>query len=148
MWYDSKRYRLKINRNRRRSAVHGAVTDILKPPSATGRDNNPKTPYRWPFSPLICLNDDVVTAKPQGIHVEKRGGDFGATNDVTIWRIRVECWIRICNTRYFSTATVIRERASILRHTYNVRLVFRYFRQCKLLLRAMYRKIRKKYYKS
>jgi hypothetical protein len=72
-----------------------------------------------------------------------------ATNDVTIWRIRVVCWISkdtrpprmhthrlpvtksstqthtrtharshtrrlICNTYYFSTPTIIRERSSIL----------------------------------
>jgi hypothetical protein len=71
-----------------------------------------------------------------------------ATNDVTIWRIRVACWIGegtctyahadahvpgypharthrpICNTYCFSTSTVIRERASMLPHTYVACLVF------------------------
>jgi hypothetical protein len=83
--------------------------------------------------------------------VEKYGGGRGATNDVTIWRIRVACWIRkaictywhakdhapqnphartqadahrqMCNTYCFSTTTKIRERASILRYTYTVCLV-------------------------
>jgi hypothetical protein len=70
-------------------------------------------------------------------NVEKYSGDWGATNDVTIWRIRVVCWISktictythahahapgypyarthvqaythspICNTYCFSTATMV-----------------------------------------
>jgi hypothetical protein len=73
-------------------------------------------------------------------NVEKCGGARGATDDVTIWRMRVECWMckatctrqraradahafaraqtQICNIYCFSTATVIRERASMLRYTY------------------------------
>ena len=67
-----------------------------------------------------------------------------ATNDVTIWRIRVTYWIskatctyayahahgrtqalshtqaQICNIYCFSTAKMIRERASVLRYTYIV----------------------------
>ena len=59
-------------------------------------------------------------------NVEKYGGARGATNDVTIWRIRVACWIskatcthapehtharvythtQICNSYFFSTATM------------------------------------------
>ena len=68
--------------------------------------------------------------------IEKCGGDRGATNDITTWRIRVACWKNkaICasgyshacthrhrpvsNTCCFSTATMIRERASVLRYTY------------------------------
>ena len=86
-------------------------------------------------------------------NVEKLGGARGATNDVTIWRIRVICWISkgtrtyahahahapgyphsrtrayasthrpVINTCRFSTATMIRKRASMLRHTYTVCLV-------------------------
>ena len=33
-------------------------------------------------------------------NVEKYGGDSGATNDVTIWRIRVECWISKATRTY------------------------------------------------
>jgi hypothetical protein len=82
-------------------------------------------------------------------NVEKCGRDRGATNDVTIWRIRVACWISkatctarmrmhtptrpdslmhalarmhthrpISDTYCFTTATMIRERATILRYTY------------------------------
>ena len=64
-------------------------------------------------------------------NVEKCGGARGATNDVTLWRMRVACWINkttrshahadahalghphtpthtpICNTYCFSTATVV-----------------------------------------
>jgi hypothetical protein len=70
-------------------------------------------------------------------NIEKYSGDRGATNDVTIWRIRVACWISksirtyahahalapgyphactnaqtcthrpICNTYCFSTATMV-----------------------------------------
>ena len=72
--------------------------------------------------------------------VEKSGRARGATNDVTIWRIHVACWIRksICthaherawaptrkyarteirNTYCFLSATMTRERASVLRHTH------------------------------
>ena len=66
--------------------------------------------------------------------VEKCGEARGATNDVTIRRIRVACWIskatrthahahahahtQICNIYCFSTATMIRERVSELRYTY------------------------------
>ena len=89
-------------------------------------------------------------------YVEKCGGPRGATNGVTIWLIRFECWIskatrththnltrpdtrtrtwahththtqtqrQIRNTYCFSTATIIRERGSILRYTYIFCLVF------------------------
>ena len=33
-------------------------------------------------------------------HVEKYGGDWGATNDVTIWRIRLACWISKATCAY------------------------------------------------
>jgi hypothetical protein len=33
-------------------------------------------------------------------NVEKLGGDRGATNDVTIWRIRVACWISKATCTY------------------------------------------------
>jgi hypothetical protein len=84
-------------------------------------------------------------------NVEKYGGARGATNDVTIWRIRVACWIsrttrthahehahtyghphtHVCTHSYthrqikycFSTARMIRESPSVLRHTYIVCLV-------------------------
>ena len=73
---------------------------------------------------------------------EKYGGYRGATRDVTIWRIRVTCWIgmvtctyshahahtvgyqharthrAISNTYCFSMATMIRELASMLLYTY------------------------------
>jgi hypothetical protein len=61
---------------------------------------------------------------------EKYGGDRGATYDVTIWRISVARCISkatcthgrthrpISNTYCFSTATMTRERASLLRYTY------------------------------
>jgi hypothetical protein len=83
-------------------------------------------------------------------NVEKCGGDGGATNDVTIWRIRLQVdWQgymhvcaclrprarvptcthtrmhthrQICNTSCFST-TAIRVRPSMLRYTYIVPLV-------------------------
>jgi hypothetical protein len=80
--------------------------------------------------------------------VEKYGGARGATNNVRIWRIWVTCWIskahahapghthnrarmhthththrQICNTDCFSTATMIRECALILRYTYIVCIV-------------------------
>jgi hypothetical protein len=72
----------------------------------------------------------------------------GATNDVRIWRIRVAYWIskttcthmhtlpvtrtrarphahtQVCNTYCFSTATMIRERASLLLYTYITCIVF------------------------
>ena len=60
----------------------------------------------------------------------------GATKDVTVWRIRVACWIskatytyarahtRICNVYCFSTATIICERVSVLRFTYIICLIF------------------------
>ena len=91
-------------------------------------------------------------------NVEKCGGDRGASNDVTIWRIRVACWIskstsmhahvhahtsghphvrtqagacartrtytQICNTSWFSTATIVRERASVLCYTYITSIVY------------------------
>jgi hypothetical protein len=75
-------------------------------------------------------------------NVEKCSGDRGATNDVTIWRIRVACWInkatctyapgyphalartQISNTCCFSVAPMIRERASMLRYTHITSLVF------------------------
>jgi hypothetical protein len=76
--------------------------------------------------------------------------DTEATNDVTIWRLRVECWIskatcththahshalgktrppphthrQICNTYCFSKAIIIRKRASVLSYTYIVCLVY------------------------
>ena len=85
-------------------------------------------------------------------NVEKYGGDRGATNDVTIWRIRVACWISksICTyahshayapgyphartRKYAHTGQYIiliaipqqqwlRERASVLRYTYIACLV-------------------------
>jgi hypothetical protein len=54
-------------------------------------------------------------------NTEKCDGDRGATNDVTIWRVRIACWISkaacthvhacihrpVSNTYCFSTATVI-----------------------------------------
>jgi hypothetical protein len=75
---------------------------------------------------------------------EKYSGDRGDTNDVTIWHMRVACWIKRLHTpmrmhtptcpgtymharthartdqyvtHCFSTATMIRERASLLRYT-------------------------------
>ena len=75
-------------------------------------------------------------------NVEKYGGARGHTNDVTIWVIRVACWIskairthtptrqgtrkntrvhthtQICNIYWFFPAKIIRERASVLRYTY------------------------------
>jgi hypothetical protein len=84
-------------------------------------------------------------------NAEKYGAARGATNNVTIWRIRVACRIskatctyahahayapghsharmharahtQICNTYCFSTATMIRERVSMLRFTYIACLV-------------------------
>jgi hypothetical protein len=66
------------------------------------------------------------------------------TNDVTIWRMFVACWVsmatsthayaqahapghlrtRICNTYYSSSVTMIRERASVLRYIYIACVVF------------------------
>ena len=73
---------------------------------------------------------------------KKYGAERVATNDVTIWRIRVACWISKViftyahsharapgyththtHTNCFPTATMILERASLLRYTYIVRLV-------------------------
>jgi hypothetical protein len=44
-------------------------------------------------------------------NVERNGGARGATNDVTIWRIRVACWI--------SKATCTRSSARAHAHKYN-----------------------------
>ena len=81
-------------------------------------------------------------------NVEKYSGAREATYDVSIWRIRVACWIskatcthahayalalkhkhgrahtQICNIYSFSTATMIRERASFLRYAYIVCLAY------------------------
>ena len=87
-------------------------------------------------------------------NVEKFSGDRGATKDVTIWRTRVACWVSkatltyshahahapgypqartdahscthrpVSNTYCFPTATVIRERTSVLRYTHIIPLVF------------------------
>jgi hypothetical protein len=80
------------------------------------------------FRKLCCLWDNV----------EKCGGAREATNDDTIWRLRVACWIskgtcthtptrlgtrthtQICNIYCFSTAAMIRERASLLRYRYTL----------------------------
>jgi hypothetical protein len=79
-------------------------------------------------------------------NVEKYGEARGATDDVTIWRIPVACWIskatrtrthahthvpghthtrarvythkQVRNTYCLSSATMFRERASVLRYTY------------------------------
>jgi hypothetical protein len=78
----------------------------------------------------------------------------GFPNDVTIWRMRFACWIRkatctyahphayapeyphtrtqahacthwqINNTYYFSTAKIIRDRASMLRYTYIISILY------------------------
>ena len=66
-------------------------------------------------------------------YVEKCGGARGATNYVTIWRIRVACWINKAThaqalthaDKYvifitFSRQPLLRERASMLRSTYTV----------------------------
>ena len=71
-------------------------------------------------------------------NVEKCGGTEGATNDVTIWRVRFACWIRkaTCTRAYpqeyvifvaFSRRQWFRERASLLHHTYIVCLAFSWF---------------------
>jgi hypothetical protein len=85
---------------------------------------------------------------PLWYNVEKCGGARRAKNDVTIWRIRVEfrvskalackrphiltsaraharthTHIIICNSYCFSTATIIRECASVWRYTYFASLV-------------------------
>ena len=83
-------------------------------------------------------------------NVQKFGKARGATYYVTIWRIRVSCWLswlskahthasghrtiyvptrarahaQICNTYCFFTAIMIREHASVLRYTYIACLVF------------------------
>jgi hypothetical protein len=81
-------------------------------------------------------------------NVKKRGWATGVTNDVTIWRIRVACLIskatcahphvhanapgqartgahtQIRNVYCFSTVTMVRECASILRYTYIVLFLF------------------------
>ena len=85
-------------------------------------------------------------------NVERYSGDRGATNDVTIWRILVACWISkaiytdahahahepryphtskharthkpITNTYYNSTAAMIRQRATVLCYTYIACLVY------------------------
>ena len=90
-------------------------------------------------------------------NVEKYGGARGATNDVTIWRIRVACWIskatythahaqahalrhthahtrahkrtKRLNSYCFSTITMIRKRVSVLRHTFIVLLNLSYSAQ-------------------
>ena len=85
-------------------------------------------------------------------NVEKYGGARGATNDVTIWRIRVACWISKATCTYahahahalgyphartrkhahtgqyviliaFPQQQWFRERASVLRYTYIVCIV-------------------------
>ena len=69
-------------------------------------------------------------------NVEKYGGDWGATNDVTIWRIRVACWINKatctparthartqCKNTKKHIKCIAFPRASLLRFTYIVCLV-------------------------
>jgi hypothetical protein len=64
-------------------------------------------------------------------NVEKCSGDWGATNDDTIWRIRVVCWISkaTCTDAHAHTDKCVilitfprqqwfSERASLLRYTY------------------------------
>jgi hypothetical protein len=95
----------------------------------------------------ISINFFIRKSNRLWDHVEKFGGDRRATNDVTIWRIRVACWTSkarcthahenahvpgypharkhtyectqrpISNTYCFSTATKIREGSSMLRYT-------------------------------
>jgi hypothetical protein len=91
-------------------------------------------------------------------NVEKSGGDWWATNEVTIWSIRVAAGLArlrartrmhtlmrpgihvharthrpISNNFSFSTATVIRERASLLRYTCIACLVIFIFCFCQRL---------------
>jgi hypothetical protein len=83
----------------------------------------------------FMFNNFFRKSCPLWDNVEKYGGTRGATNDVTIWRIRVACWLsrtacthkptrlgmrahthtltQICNIYCFSKATVFRERASV-----------------------------------
>jgi hypothetical protein len=70
-------------------------------------------------------------------YVEKYGGAREARNNKT-WFKGVACWIskatrvraqvlthrQVCNTYCLSTATVIHERASLLRYTFTVALLF------------------------
>ena len=72
-------------------------------------------------------------------NVEKCGVDWGETNGVTIWRIRVACWISIATCTYahahacthrpirnaycFPAVNMNRESASVLRYTYIICIV-------------------------
>jgi hypothetical protein len=71
-------------------------------------------------------------------NVEEYSGDRGATNDVTIWRMRVACWISKAIRMYaythadqyviliaFPLQQLFRERASVLRYTY-ITWIFRF----------------------
>jgi hypothetical protein len=49
-------------------------------------------------------------------NVEKYGGVRGATNDVTIWRIRVACWISMATRKH--ERTFRRQRARTPRHAH------------------------------
>jgi hypothetical protein len=99
---------------------------------------------------ILCF---ITFFKNRAIYenVKKYGGARGVTNDVTTWLIRVACWIskatcthaharahasehthafarayahtQLCNIYSFSTTTIIRERASLLRYTYIACLV-------------------------
>ena len=93
----------------------------------------------------FMFNNFFPKVAPFMKNVEKFGGARGATNDVTRWRIRVACWISKAtrthalthayahphaprhthNIYCFSTTTMIRECASLLRCTYIVCLFLR-----------------------
>jgi hypothetical protein len=111
-------------------------------------------------------------------NVKKYGKDWAATNDVTIWRLSVTCLINkvtctyahahakapgypqprthacthrpVSNACYFSTVTIIRERALMLRYTYIAPLgskvdlvgnqsVRELFEQCRTLIISLFR---------
>ena len=107
--------------------------------------NNFDIPAHISNRQILCSIIFWKKSCPLWDNVEKYSGVRGAINDVTTWRMRVACWIskatcthahaqaharriyariQICNIYCLSTATIIRERASVLRCTYFACLVF------------------------
>jgi hypothetical protein len=110
--------------------------------------NNFDIPAHISNRQILCSIIFLKKSCPFWDNVEKYCGVRGTTNDVTTWHIRVACWTskatcthahaqaharrtyarthartQICNIYCLSTATIIRERATVLRCTYFACLV-------------------------
>jgi len=72
------------------------------------------------FSNVSLWGGDPVVCEIMWKNIVESGGP-----QMTIWRLRIACWItrgtitfRLCNTYGFSTATIVAQRASLLYYTY------------------------------